>query len=134
MNRAIALIVIIFVVVGGAYYLINKDTSGEIKVQIPTAETNTVPISDPSAAENASVSIQNFSFNPSVLSIKTGTTVTWTNNDSVPHTVTTDSGDLLNSSTIAPGQLFSYTFAVPGSVSYHCALHPSMKGTISVEN
>jgi plastocyanin len=66
--------------------------------------------------------------------VKTGTTVTWMNNDTVAHTVTSDSGGLLNSPEIAPGQSFSFTFTYPVTVPYHCAIHTMMKGTIVVEN
>lgn len=66
------------------------------------------------------------------MSVKSGTTVTWTNDDSVAHTVTSDTGSVLNSSSIAPGQSFSFTFTTPGTYAYHCAIHPGMKATIVV--
>ncbi len=79
----------------------------------------------------SAVEIRDFSFQPGTLTVAAGTTVTWTNDGSVPHTVTSnertfDSGD------IAPGGSFSYTFDQPGSYSYHCSLHPSMQGQIEV--
>ncbi len=93
MNKTIAVIVVVLVVVGGAYYLFAKNSSGTAPAA-PTASTSEVA--------SATVSIQNFSFNPASLSVKTGTKVTWTNNDSVAHTITSDSGGLLASQTLSP--------------------------------
>ena len=103
-------------------------------VEQPTPQTtNPTPATDkPITPSSVSVNIQNFAFVPSTLSIKKGTKVTWTNNDSVAHTVTSDSGSLLNSGTIQPGASFTFTFTNTGSTNYHCAVHPMMKGNIVV--
>ena len=79
-----------------------------------------------------SVTIANLAFSPATLTAKPGTKVTWTNNDSVIHTVTSDTG-VFNSGNIAPGSTFSYTFNSAGSYAYHCTIHPNMKGTILVQ-
>ena len=79
----------------------------------------------------ASVSIANLSFNPATLNISKGTTVTWTNNDTVTHTVTADQGTF-DSNNLSPGSTFSFTFSQAGSYPYHCKIHPSMTGTINV--
>ncbi len=100
----------------------------------PPVKTNPAP-SMPSptpVSENVTIDIKNFAFNPSVLNIKVGTKVTWTNNDSAPHTITSDSGGILNSATLSTGQSFSFTFTNAGSFSYHCAIHPMMKGSVVV--
>lgn len=76
------------------------------------------------------ISIQNFAFNPSVTTIKKGTTITWTNNDSAPHQIKSAS---FNSSQLAKGQSFSFSFNDVGSFDYSCAIHPSMAGKIIVE-
>lgn len=72
-------------------------------------------------------------FEPRTLKIKAGDTVTWKNDDYKPHTVTADSGKELDSGKIQPGESFSHTFPTPGDFSYHCALHPNMKGEIVVD-
>jgi amicyanin len=97
-----------------------------------TPKTPTIPKIP--ATSNVSVSINNFAFSPSTISVKVGSKVTWTNNDSVSHTVTSDSGTSINSPTLSPGQSYSVTFANAGSMSYHCTIHPSMHGTIVVTN
>ena len=93
----------------------------------PTTVTNTAP------APEASINIQKFAFDPLIITVKGGTKVTWTNNDTVSHTVTSDVGTLLNSPTLSPGQSFSFTFTDPGTIKYHCSIHPMMKGTIVVQ-
>ena len=86
-------------------------------------------LSTPTTQSN-SVIIQNFAFSPSTLTIKTGTTVTWTNEDSAPHSIkSTD----FNSDTLQPGDTFPFTFDKPGMYTYQCGIHPSMKATIVVE-
>lgn len=123
MKKTIIVIVVLVVVGVGLYYTASKPTSS-----VPVSNTSVNP-----EQENFTVDIKNFSFNPSTLTVKTGTKVTWTNNDSVPHTVTSDSGNLLNSATLSPGQSFSFTFTNIGSVNYHCAIHPTMKGKVIIE-
>ena len=75
--------------------------------------------------------IQNFSFQPPKLTVKKGTTVTWTNKDSVGHTVTGDNGGPA-SALISQGQSYSFTFDTVGTFAYHCQPHPMMKGTVEV--
>jgi len=84
-------------------------------------------------APQATVTIQNFAFSPNNLTVNIGNTVAWTNLDSVTHTIVSDSGNELNSGSIAQGQSFSHTFAKAGVYSYHCGIHPSMKATITVQ-
>ncbi|MFI9720022.1 plastocyanin/azurin family copper-binding protein [Streptomyces sp. NPDC052396] len=76
------------------------------------------------------VSMVNFSFQPQVLNILPGEVVTWTNNDTATHTTTSDTG-IWDSGELAPGQSFSFGFTEGGEFGYHCAIHPSMTGTIS---
>ena len=82
-----------------------------------------------SAARTASVTIQNSAFVPAQLTVERGTRVTWTNRDSLAHTVT---GSGLNSPSLGQGQTFSYTFDAPGDYSYTCSLHPTMRGQVTV--
>ena len=89
------------------------------------------PIIDSSSPANT-VNIKSFSFQPATLNVPAGTTVTWHNQDNVQHTVTSDVQDLFDSGTIATGKKFTYTFQAPGRYSYHCSIHPGMKGTIIV--
>jgi plastocyanin len=78
-----------------------------------------------------SVSIEDFYFEPAEAAVQPGDTVTWTNEGARPHTVSADDGSF-DSGTLQPGQSFSRTFEAPGTVAYHCAIHPSMMGSVSV--
>jgi len=84
--------------------------------------------SNPSSPE---VAIKGFAFSPATLTVKVGTTVKWTNKDSVAHTVTSDTG-LFDSGDLAAGDTFSFTFNQAGTFAYHCTMHPSMTATIIV--
>jgi plastocyanin len=77
-----------------------------------------------------SVSIEDFYFEPSDGAIQPGDTITWTNEGNHPHTVTADDGSF-DSGTLQPGQSFSWTFQNPGTVTYHCSIHPFMTGSVS---
>lgn len=77
------------------------------------------------------VTINNFSFKPSTLTIKANTKVTWKNSDKVPHTVV--STDLFESKMLTKGKNFTFKFTTPGTYDYNCSIHPSMKGKIIVK-
>ena len=86
----------------------------------------------PAVAADTAVKIGNFVFTPQNLTVKAGTTVTWTNEDDIPHTVTSSTG-AFRSKPLDTDHTFSFTFTTPGSYKYFCALHPHMTGTIVVE-
>ena len=73
-------------------------------------------------------------FTLAALTVPAGTRVTWTNQDTAPHTVTSDTGafDSGIATSLSNGATFSFTFATAGSFAYHCEIHPSMKATITV--
>lgn len=82
------------------------------------------------AATNAVV-IKGFAFNPETITIPKGTTVTWTNEDSVQHTVT-EINNVFSSDILSQGQTFSYTFNETGTFEYQCHIHPNMRGKVIV--
>ncbi len=84
------------------------------------------------AMTSATIDIDNMAYSPSSLTVKRGTTVIWKNLDSVPHTVTSDTG-LFDSGNIAPGASFSGRASKRGTFPYHCKIHPSMQATIIVK-
>jgi manganese oxidase len=71
------------------------------------------------------------SFSPNPLEVNVGETVTWVNDDSGRHTVTSKDG-VFDSGIMGKGQSFSYTFDKPGEYPYHCSPHPNMVGTVVV--
>ncbi len=106
-------------------------TAGSAVVLLGT-DTTADPTGQPAAIPAGQVSIQSFSFGPQTLTIPAGTTVTWTNSDSVTHTVTAMDGSF-DSGNLTPGQSFSFTFTTPGTYSYHCSIHPFMRGQVVVQ-
>jgi plastocyanin len=87
----------------------------------------------PATPENAEVKIDNFTFAPQSLTIKAGTTVTWTNEDDIPHTVVA-TAKAFRAKVLDTDDKFSFTFTTAGSYEYFCSLHPHMTGTIVVES
>jgi len=89
----------------------------------------------PAASFGAEVraTIDNFTFSPVTITVAPGTTVTWTNRDDIPHTVTSaDTPRAFGSQPLDTGDRFSFVFAAPGSYRYFCSLHPNMQGTVVV--
>ena len=68
-------------------------------------------------------------FSPASLTVAVGDTITWTNGDDSPHTVT---GSAFDSGNLDAGQTFSFTFTDPGTFTYACQYHDEMAGTITV--
>ena len=79
------------------------------------------------------VEIKNYAFAPAAVTVPVGTTVTWVNEDTVPHTVTSKSGPAkFDSGQLASGASWSATFATPGTYDYYCADHPQMVAKITI--
>jgi len=85
----------------------------------------------PALAADVAVKIGNFSFGPQELKVKAGTTVTWTNEDDIPHTVVSPNN--FRSKALDTDATYAFTFTTPGTYKYFCSLHPHMTGTIVVE-
>lgn len=99
----------------------------------PAAEPTEAPAAQAPAGTEHTIDIVNFAFSPSPLEISVGDTVTWTNQDGVPHTATGQNRDQLQSGTIPPGGSFSQTFTEAGEVAYFCEFHANMSGTIIIQ-
>ena len=85
----------------------------------------------PSRAATHAVSVGDGFFAAAAITVAVGDTVTWTNDDDSPHTVTSGDGTF-DSGNLDPGQQFSFTFTTPGTYAYVCAYHEEMTGTITV--
>jgi len=102
-------------------------TAAAAETPADAAETTEAP-----AAAEVPVDIRDLAYNPDRVEISAGDTVTWTNQDEVPHTATGEDRDVLQSGTIAPGASFSQVFPEAGEFGYFCEFHPNMSGTIVV--
>ena len=83
------------------------------------------------APSGATVKIDNFSFGPETITVSAGTTVTWTNDDDVPHVVASDD-KTFQSKALDTGDRFSHTFTKPGVYNYFCEVHPRMTAKVIV--
>ena len=81
---------------------------------------------------NAQVRIDNFSFTPAEITVAAGTTVTWTNHDDIPHTVTGTGDQQMRSGALDTDDTFSWRFDHPGRFAYFCSLHAHMQGVVVV--
>jgi plastocyanin len=149
-KKITVLVVVILVVIIGVVYFLNKSPKGTVQTSpeytataTPTpSSTAAAPTVTPtpaasakatppvSKAETYNISVVNFTFNPAALNIKKGDTVIWTNQDSVSHQI---AGGTFNGPVMSNGQSYTFTFNSTGTFNYHCAIHPSMTGTITVK-
>ncbi len=81
----------------------------------------------------ATVTIDQFAFEPATLTVKPGTTIEWVNRDDVPHTVV-DSNKSFRSQALDTDDVFRQTFSTPGDYHYFCSVHPHMVGDVHVKN
>ncbi len=98
-----------------------------------TQGSQAAPSPQDSAPKGIEIKIDNFSFGPMTLMVTPGTTVTWTNNDDVPHTVVSEDKTTFKSRALDTGEKFSYTFTKPGHYPYFCSVHPKMTAEIVVQ-
>lgn len=103
----------------------------EPPVTAPSAAPTPCP-----AATTMTVTVKNFEFSPSEITVAPGTTVTWKFEGPAQHTSTSDVGSALtwDSGLKSPGETFSFTFNEKGTFAYHCTPHPQMKGTVIVDD
>ena len=98
-----------------------------------TPAGHAMPMSSTGTATTKTVEIKNYAYSPASLTINVGDTVTWTNMDTAPHTVTVTNGPVkFSSGNLGHGESFSYTFKVVGTYSYYCAVHPDMVASVTV--
>jgi amicyanin len=85
------------------------------------------------AGPTSAVSIDNFTFAPQAVTVKAGTTVTWTNKDDIPHGIAWVANAFTKSKALDTDDSYSFTFTTPGTYQYFCYIHPHMVGSIVVE-
>jgi plastocyanin len=95
--------------------------------EAPTGNVSSSPV--PSLPQSAAVTIKDLAFNPDVVRIAVGGSVTWTNQDGTAHTVKFSDTE---SSSLGNGAAYTKKFDAPGKYDYNCGIHPSMKGAVEV--
>ncbi len=93
-------------------------------------QANGTVLQNATAPTVASVMVTGFSFQPGSIMVAKGGSVTWTNQDPVPHTIT---GADFDSGNLDRGKSYSHVFDKAGTYEYHCTIHTSMKGTVVVQ-
>lgn len=124
---AIVFVIIVTAISGGLLVGYSKKNlpmmSMDMSSKVSPVQTNKVMIEE------------GHKYSPDTISVKQGTTVTWTNIDADErHSVTVDGGEGPDSALLAKGQSYTYTFTKVGTVSYHCEVHPDMHGKVIVTN
>ena len=100
--------------------------------QPPAATTAaSAPCTDSTGTTTVAVTVANNQWQQPI-NAKVGNVITWTNKDSVPHKVALDDGSCAMSDNIPGGGSRSLVFSVAGTFPFHCAVHPFMKGTITI--
>ena len=141
---AAVVIVLVLAVVVGAMALGNDNNSTDSMSELETSQSENTPAAQENSSQPATVTsqanaveveIKDSAYSPVTIKIKAGTTVTWTNKDSMEHDVVADeeSSDAPMSELLAQGESYSFTFNKAGTYTYHCTPHPFMKGTVIVE-
>jgi plastocyanin len=133
-RKAVFSLVAVAVVIVGGLVLMKSNQKDKPSTKVTT--NNPAPSADTiknSTTSNA-VAITDYVFTSNDISVKVGTTVTWTNNGTNDHTVTADaaSSDAPDSGNIASGKTYSFTFKKAGIYKYHCKYHATMLGTVNV--
>lgn len=125
MKLLIILAIVVILLIGGFFFFSNSlDNSSSVNNENEDREIS---------GGTYKIDIKDFSFVIKELKIKKGETVVWTNKDDAKHTVTSDSGNELNSRLLSKEEIYSHTFNTAGEFSYHCTPHPYMKAKIIVE-
>ena len=124
--------VVIIVIAVGSFVLMDTGKKDSMSADMDMSGSQSTQSTE--AVATNQVKITDYMFSPQTIKVKVGDTVTWTNNDTVKHTVTIDSGDGPKSDLFGKGQTYTYTFKKAGTFTYHCEPHPYMKGTVIVEN
>lgn len=101
-----------------------------------TSSLSSSPAAASATARSVTVAVQGFLFQPDVIEVPSGTTVTWENTDKILHTATAGEpgfpSGFFDGHMDGPGTSFSHTFDVPGTVSFFCTRHPHMRGEVIV--
>jgi plastocyanin len=93
--------------------------------------TNKAKVSPTPSTPAVTVAIQNFAFVPDTVTIKAGSSVTWTNKDTAPHTATS-LNSVFDSGTLSTNSTFNFVFPTAGTYSYHCLVHSMMKTAVVI--
>lgn len=130
----------VIILFGLALLIINREPTITPTIPATTNSSDTTEhmtdqqAQPPAPTATNQVAIRNFAFSPPSITVKKGTTVSWTNQDSTQHSVTPDdeTAEFKSSPLLAQGQAYQVTFNTIGTFTYHCTPHTDMKATVTV--
>lgn len=131
-KKAFVGLIVVLAIAGGVYFLLRSDKKTDLGLT-PETVPESVKQANQSASQN-SVIIKDMAFSPSFISVKKGTKITWTNQDSTTHTVSSksDSPESFDSGNLDKNGSFSFTFNTVGTYNYFCNIHPNMIAAVNV--
>lgn len=153
MAKNILIVVLVIVALGGAAFaFLSRDAPSDTATTSESSDEHSLDNGESESTNNtqqtgsnnssgsasqsssASIEIKDHAYNPGTVTVKKGTTVTWTNQDSVRHDVVPDneSDDFKRSELLSKGDSYSFTFDTPGTYTYYCSPHTYMTGTVIV--
>jgi Icc protein len=124
MNRTIKLLIFTAVLLAAATFVTLTYAQGGSDAPLSNTSPN---------GSSREVSIDNFSFSPTPITVPEGTTLTWINRDDIPHTVVSDDMQQFKSKALDTDEKFAHTFSKAGTYSYFCSIHPKMVAKVIVE-
>jgi len=107
-------------------------SSSSVSTPAPASTTSSSSGGSSSSSGTVKISMKNIAFDPNNVTVKVGQKVVWTNDDSVDHNVTAQSGASFQSKTFGQGGTYSFTPKKAGTIQYVCTIHPGMDGTLTV--
>jgi plastocyanin len=129
--RRIGLLVAVAVALAAAGCGSSNSSSTATSSSAP-ASSSTTSGAAASSGGGVAIKMQNIAFDPKAVTVKVGQKVTWTNDDSVDHNVTAQSGAAFKSSNFGQGGTYSFTPTKAGTIKYVCTIHPGMEATLTV--
>ena len=127
------IIIIIIIIVAGVYLYYAQSSNRNVQTGMNNSTNQSMGNNSTNTTSAATtISIQNMTFNPNQITIKSGTNIQWVNNDNVQHQISSDNG-AFQSNTLNPGDSYNFFFAKTGIYGYHDALNPTITGTIIVQ-
>jgi len=152
MTKKVIIVVLVLLALGGAAYIfVSRDSSKSDISGVSESDSDQMNDMDMSSGSNNqsaqssntenteavaqnTVEIKDYAYSPAVITVKKGTTVTWTNRDAERHDIApdTESDEFKESELLSNGESYSVTFNTVGTYTYHCSPHPYMTGKVIV--
>lgn len=129
----VLIIVIIIIIAAGVYFYATQSSRQNVPTGMNNSTNQSIGNNSSTIASNPNtISIQNATFSPNNLTVRSGTNIQWINNDNKQHQIASDSG-AFQSPVLNPGDSYNFYFAKSGIYGYHDALNSTITGTITVQ-